>query len=268
MKKRVQQALLHERKKIEQKEKEIEEFEQNPLILFSGMQYDKNIIPDLLASDDDNLLIKYQNWQYPYVRQAIIDNISLAPYTIDWDASIFPSPFLILDNGHPIIAIHPYLQVFERLPNENLNQEFEEFKRLKELRMLAWEKQQIALIRQENPFIDDDSITGTIKAVAMKGRMQKQRMAEVADIQREINGYDDLIERSNLRINKIEEDNKSTEYEIERLFRKFNQLLPLTYEDGFDTGRKDIEYDLRQFEQEIIQRVHDWKDKAQQTEQY
>lgn len=270
MKDRVLRMLLHSRKMIEQKEDEIRGFEDNPFVLFSGLQENKELIPELLMTTDDTLAIEYQNWQYTHVVQEINAKISIMPFTVGWNPEHYPSPIYILDDGYPVAAIHPYLKLFERLPNEDIMEQYAEYVRLTEERMALWEEVQIAHLRRENPYIDvdEDSITDTLKTVVLRKRYEKQRMAEIQGFEERIAEIDNDLKSMNLHIERMTEEDTQTRSDMEKLYRKFSLEIPLTYEDGHDTAVFNIEKELRQKEDEITERLSVLEDKAFTTEQY
>lgn len=69
MKERVLKLLHLHRKQIEQKEKDIEAFEADPLLLFGRLQDDKYVIPSMLEETDPTLLQAYQAWPIPFGRR-------------------------------------------------------------------------------------------------------------------------------------------------------------------------------------------------------
>lgn len=269
LKKRVIKLIQSKKKEYDRKEKLMESFEDNPLMIFDELQYERDIIPDLLASVDDSLLLEYQSWQYPFVYKSLINNFKVAPLVISWDEEVFPSPFYLLSNGYPVVAIHPYKQTFEVLPSEEFIDILAEFERVSKARIDKWVEYQTLLIHEWNPYIGTgESMSAALKVMLTKGKKTKELKMQQELVLSEHEAYVDSCNRQML---KIESESRTTlleNYELDNLYNELRIKLPLRYVNLHDQIIFETTEMIAKWENEAEEQIARLQKEANETEQY
>lgn len=265
---RIIKIIQTKQKELERKEKQIENFQNNPLMLFDELQYERDIIPQLLASIDESLLLEYQTWQYPYVHKALIENFNIAPLIIAWDDETFPSPFYLLNDGYPVAMIHPYEQTFEVLPTEEITDMLTNFKNLSKSRIDAWERYQQLLIYEWNPYVgSDDSMRDALKVMFTKGKKTKEIQAEQRIVLSDYEQLTDACSRQLLQIETASRDAIIKNYQLDNIFNELKVKLPLKYKDLHEEIIMETNQEIAQLEEEAQERIAELQKEANETEQ-
>lgn len=269
MQDRVLKLLFNEKHKLKEKEMEIRSFTEDPLILFSDLQYNKDIIPDLLLSVSEDLLLEYQSWQYPYISRAISDKFSISPYIISWNKDDFPSPILFMREGYATAAIHPYDNTFEILTSNEVDVVADTYRRCVINRITKWEEVEKIKLNYMNPFIGgDDSLFGTIKTTFNKKNIQKELESEM---QLAISELDYLIDKENkayYQLKKTANEESLEKDGVIKLYRKVGKPLELKLIDGYTIFFEELDEEIRIARDEATQRVQEYEELAINTEQY
>lgn len=270
MKERVLKLLQLHRKQIEQKEKDITAFETDPLLLFGRLQDDKYVIPSILEDADPALLTAYQAWQYPLVVQALTQRISLTPFTLGWNETLYPSPFYLLYNGYPVAELHPYLRLFDILPTQDIADRLKQYELVASEQIQVWEDLQGVTIRLQNPFIDveEDNLVSTLKISVKRKKLQKEGVAQQQAL---LARYQGLVEETNrlmMQLEALSREENALQYDIERVYGQLAQHFPLKLQDAHTTLITEVQETIAKREAEAEVRVDALQKRALETEQF
>lgn len=269
MQTRILKLLQEKELAYKEKQKQIASFEEAPLSLFTHLQQEAYLIPDILSGVDEKFLLDYQEWQYPLVHQALLDAFRLDGFEIRWDTTIFPSPFYFLRNGYPVAVLHPYDRSFTALPSESVVEALSAYQDAQKKRICIWEEYHTALIRLSNPFVDeDDSFTRTLKVAVTKKKRQKASLSEVERLK---NAHDKLtedIQRLDLQLDGMHREHNVMLYDIDKLYNQMQHAFNLSYIDGHNEAFADTYEMIRRWEDAAETRVSDLQNKSMETEQF
>lgn len=269
MKNRVLKILASKRKQIENKENQIMNFENNPLMLFDELQQEGSMIPDMLKDIDENLLIEYQNWQYPYVINALQEEISLSPFTLNWDSETFPSPIYITREGYYVAQVSPYKKSFEVLPEDEMIELLEDYMMLSKRRIQQWEELESLIIKGMNPFIEaDDSLAKNIKIAFTRSKIEKDLHNEQQLLLQDINQLDDEIKRLLLQINNLSTQQLTNQHEIDKVYNQFRVKFSLKLVDLMEEKILKADEEILKLQIEAEKRVQELENLAASTEQF
>lgn len=269
MENRVLRILYNEKHKIQEKENEIKEFKSNPLILFSELQYNRHLIPDLLLEVDERLLLEYQEWQYPLVINEMVKQFSLAPFVLSWDPDIFPSPIYLLREGYPAVAIHPYKNQFELLPSQKIKDAADEYLMSNKRRINMWEEIENLKIKMSNPFInEDESLLNTIKLSVTRSKKENAISEELAILNGELDALTDQENRSFYRLENLSREESLVKDDAMKVHRNIGMSLNLGFVDGYNKMFQEIDEQINRKNLEAKERIEELERLSIETKQY
>lgn len=256
MKERITKLLHEHALSLEQKRKQIENFAEDPLSLFTDLSEDAFIVFDSLERMDDKFWQDYQAWQYPLVVKALQDTFTIRPFEINWLENVYPSPIYFLHEGYPVCALHPYDRRFVVLPPENLMGALEQYKELKFQAIELWEQYKTERIHMLNPFLEaSDSLTSNFKVVFNQRKREKEHQERLNELDKEYSVIEERIRQLELKIESISRADNELHYEIETLFKRLRTPLHLSFHNELDDLMFRMEQDIRQVEQAAESRI-------------
>lgn len=268
MKKRVIKQLQQSIKDTQEKLKEIENFDKNPLIFFDELQHNQMIIPELLNEIDEDLLMEYQSWQYPLILDALRKNFKLSPFDLGWNEEAFPSPIYILHEGYPVAMIEPYKKNYTLLPDRQMRDTLSEWQRLSKERIKVWIELQETSVRHSNPYIDnDESIGALLKTSVRKNKIQKDLKKKYSLLESKLIQLDEELNRLRLHMETLEQEEVFLHYELEKIYQQFKVHLPLSYIDGHEKMVLEFNQIVNDWEEDARKKIQDLEMLAIKTEQ-
>lgn len=269
LKKRVLKALYNLRKKVEDKEREIENFENNPLSLFNDLQYDRDMIPELLSDVDESVLLEYQNWQYPLIVKEMQLRFNMFPYSLDWEPDVFPSPIYLIRNGYRVAGLQAYTNSFEVLSSPETKKSLDEYTTAAKYRIDKWEELERLKIKQMNPFVnEDDSLMHTIKLSMKRKKITANIEKQLPLLVAELEDAQYKEQKCYLRLEKVLQEENIEQYDLEKIYQQLAQFINLHYVNKHQELLKNTDKEVNEYTLQASIKIEELEQKAMSTEQY